>query len=53
MNDNQAADFRAQHIGFIFQSFNLIPVLSVRENVEFPLLRQNISRHERREKAEF
>ncbi|WP_434777994.1 ABC transporter ATP-binding protein [Neisseria sp. Ec49-e6-T10] len=53
MNDNQAADFRAQHIGFIFQSFNLIPVLSVRENVEFPLLHHNISRHERRKKAEY
>ncbi|CAK9884170.1 MAG: putative ABC transporter ATP-binding protein YknY [Candidatus Erwinia impunctatus] len=53
MNDNQAADFRSRHIGFIFQSFNLIPVLSVRENVEFPLLRHKLSRQERREKAEY
>jgi putative ABC transport system ATP-binding protein len=53
MNDDQAADFRSQHIGFIFQSFNLIPVLSVRENVEFPLLRHNLSRQERRAKAEY
>lgn len=53
MSDNQAADFRSRHIGFIFQSFNLIPVLSVRENVEFPLLRHDISRQERREKAEY
>lgn len=53
MNDNQAADFRSRHIGFIFQSFNLLPVLSVRENVEFPLLRHNISRQERRAKAEY
>jgi putative ABC transport system ATP-binding protein len=53
MDDNRAADFRSQHIGFIFQSFNLIPVLSVRENVEFPLLRHRLSRHERREKAEY
>ncbi|MDF7667802.1 ABC transporter ATP-binding protein [Orbaceae bacterium ESL0727] len=52
MNDNQAADFRSKHIGFIFQSFNLIPVLSVRENVEFPLLRHPLSRRERKEKAE-
>ncbi|HFF8540301.1 TPA: ABC transporter ATP-binding protein [Raoultella ornithinolytica] len=53
MNDNQAADFRSRHIGFIFQPFNLLPVLSVRENVEFPLLRHNISRQERRAKAEY
>lgn len=53
MNDDQAADFRSQHIGFIFQSFNLIPVLSVRENVEFPLLRHHLSRQERRAKAEY
>ncbi len=53
MNDDQAADFRSKHIGFIFQSFNLIPVLSVRENVEFPLLRHNLSRQERRAKAEY
>jgi putative ABC transport system ATP-binding protein len=33
-----AADFRGEHIGFIFQDFNLIPVLSVAENVEYPLL---------------
>lgn len=52
MSDNEAADFRSRHIGFIFQSFNLIPVLSVRENVEFPLLRHGLSRKERREKAE-
>ncbi len=33
-----AAQFRGQHIGFIFQDFNLIPVLTVAENVEYPLL---------------
>ena len=33
-----AADFRGQHIGFIFQNFNLIPVLTVYENVEYPLI---------------
>jgi putative ABC transport system ATP-binding protein len=38
LTDNQITDLRHQVIGFIFQSFNLIPVLSVRENVEFPLL---------------
>lgn len=33
-----AADFRGQHIGFVFQDFNLIPVLSVYENIEYPLI---------------
>ncbi len=37
-SDNAISDFRAQHIGFIFQNFNLIPVLSAFENVEYPLL---------------
>lgn len=52
LTDAQAADFRSRHIGFIFQSFNLIPVLSVRENVEFPLLRHKMPAAERRAKAE-
>jgi putative ABC transport system ATP-binding protein len=34
----QAADFRGQHLGFVFQDFNLIPVLSAAENIEYPLL---------------
>jgi putative ABC transport system ATP-binding protein len=38
MNDKQLTDLRLRKIGFIFQTFNLIPVLTVRENVEFPLL---------------
>ncbi|HTY13671.1 MAG TPA: ATP-binding cassette domain-containing protein, partial [Candidatus Omnitrophota bacterium] len=38
LKPDQLADVRNQHIGFIFQSFNLIPVLSAYENVEFPLL---------------
>ena len=38
LNNKQRADFRGQHLGFIFQNFNLIPVLSVYENVEYPLL---------------
>ena len=37
---NRLAELRASKIGFIFQHFNLIPVLSVRENIEYPLLRQ-------------
>jgi putative ABC transport system ATP-binding protein len=38
LDRRQAAVFRGSHLGFIFQSFNLIPVLSVYENVEYPLL---------------
>ena len=38
MNDRQITDIRLNKIGFIFQTFNLIPVLNVEENVEFPLL---------------
>lgn len=37
-SDNSLSDFRAQYLGFVFQTFNLIPVLSVYENVEYPLL---------------
>jgi putative ABC transport system ATP-binding protein len=38
MKDNKLTDLRLYKIGFIFQTFNLIPVLNIRENVEFPLL---------------
>lgn len=38
LNDNALSDFRARNVGFIFQNFNLIPVLSAFENVEYPLL---------------
>jgi putative ABC transport system ATP-binding protein len=38
MNDKKLTDLRLYRIGFIFQTFNLIPVLNIRENVEFPLL---------------
>jgi putative ABC transport system ATP-binding protein len=38
LGDDALSDFRAQHIGFIFQNFNLLPVLTAYENVEYPLL---------------
>ena len=38
LSDDALSDFRARHIGFIFQNFNLLPVLSAYENVEYPLL---------------
>ncbi|MGZ5201942.1 MAG: ABC transporter ATP-binding protein [Telluria sp.] len=45
------ANWRAAHIGFIFQFYNLMPVLSALENVELPLLLTALSRRERRERA--
>ncbi len=38
MSDNDLSDYRARFMGFVFQSFNLLPVLSARENVELPLV---------------
>ena len=38
LNRRSAANFRGQHIGFVFQDFNLIPILTVYENVEYPLI---------------
>lgn len=38
LTDDQLADFRAQNIGFVFQNFNLLPVLTAYENVEYPLV---------------
>ena len=45
------ADFRLQHIGFIFQSYNLIPVLTASENAEFTLMLQKVPRQLRRERV--
>ncbi len=50
-SDRQIAHWRNEHIGFIFQSFNLIPVLTALENVELPLKLTNLPRKERLEHA--
>jgi putative ABC transport system ATP-binding protein len=52
LSRNGRADWRARHVGFVFQAFNLIPVLTARENVELPLLLTPLSSRERREHAE-
>jgi putative ABC transport system ATP-binding protein len=48
LSDNALSDFRARNIGFIFQGFSLIPVLSAYENVEYPLLLTGLSPAKRR-----
>jgi len=52
MNDKQIAHWRNEHIGFIFQSFNLIPVLTALENVELPLKLTKLNKKQRIEHAE-
>jgi putative ABC transport system ATP-binding protein len=49
MSDKALSDWRAAHVGFIFQLYNLIPVLTAAENVELPLLLSPLSRAERRQ----
>lgn len=52
LSPNQLADIRAHKISFIFQNFNILPVLNAVENVEYPLLKRKIPARERRERAE-
>lgn len=47
LSDNQLIDFRKEYIGFVFQAYNLIPVLTAKENVEFVMLLQKRSKQER------
>lgn len=51
LNRGELADWRAANVGFVFQGFNLIPVLSALENVSLPLALTKLSRAERRDRA--
>ena len=52
MSGNQLSDFRRDHIGFIFQAYNLIPVLSAEENIEYIMLLQGIATSERKKRVQ-
>jgi putative ABC transport system ATP-binding protein len=52
LNESDLADWRNQNVGFVFQTFNLIPVLTAFENVELPLLLTRLNRKERRAQVE-
>jgi putative ABC transport system ATP-binding protein len=52
MNQSELASLRLHKVGFVFQAYNLIPVLSAIENVEFVMLLQGVSTKERRERAQ-
>jgi putative ABC transport system ATP-binding protein len=52
MNDSQLGRWRANHVGFVFQMYNLLPVLSAERNVELPLLLTKLSAADRRKRAQ-
>ena len=52
MTDDALSDFRAQRLGFVFQSFNLLPVLTAFENVEYPLVLSGVPSSERHARIE-
>jgi putative ABC transport system ATP-binding protein len=51
LSEGELADWRAANVGFIFQFYNLLPVLSAFDNVELPLLLTDLSAHERHERV--
>jgi putative ABC transport system ATP-binding protein len=51
LSEGQLADWRAEHVGFIFQFYNLMPVLTAQENVELPLLLTSLSPRQRRKRV--
>ncbi|HGY55259.1 MAG TPA: ABC transporter ATP-binding protein [Caldithrix abyssi] len=51
LSESKLVEYRLHHIGFVFQAYNLIPVLTARENVEFIMLLQNVPKAERRQRA--
>lgn len=52
IDDNEGAETRLTKIGFIFQSFNLIPVLTIYENIEFPMILSGVKKRERKERID-
>lgn len=52
LDDTGKATLRRKHLGFIFQSFNLVPVLNALENVEYPLILSGVDARERKRRAE-
>src|ERR1051326_138286 len=52
LKESELAKWRARHVGFIFQFYNLLPVLTAYENVELPLLLSKLSKKERKEHVE-
>ncbi|HYC42222.1 MAG TPA: ABC transporter ATP-binding protein [Noviherbaspirillum sp.] len=51
LSDDALSDFRARHLGFIFQNFNLLPVLTAYENVEYPLMLTGMPAAQRRQRV--